>query len=322
MWAEAAFLILGFIVLVKGADLLVDGAGSIAKRFGISELVIGLTIVAFGTSAPELVVNLLSAFSGSTELALGNIIGSNISNTLLILGITAVISPLVIKRNTVWQEIPLVLIASLAVFFLVNDLGINGAGVSAVSRTDGLTLLLFFGIFIYYSYGVSQKEGGADNPDIKSRHPAHASLMSMSGVAGLVLGGKWIVDSATTIAYGFGISETIVGLTLLALGTSLPELATSAVAAWRGNPDIAVGNVVGSNIFNLLFVLAITSLVSPLPLGPDLNKDIWVMIIAAGMLLLFAFIGRKKRQLERWEGYVFLACYFVYILWLAFRAGV
>ena len=307
-----AFLFLGFIVLIKGADLLVDGSSSIAKRFGITEIVIGLTVVSFGTSSPELVVNILAATSGGTDLALGNIIGSNISNTLLVLGLAGIVLPLAIKRNTVRREIPFALLASLAVLFLANDSFIDGARTSALTRIDGLVLLLLFSIFLYYTYGISKDHGDDDDPEIKRRSLPRALLMVLSGIAGLAVGGHWIVSSATDLATLFGISESVIGLTILAIGTSVPELATSLVAAWRGNADIAVGNAVGSNIFNLLFVLAITSLVTPLPLATGMNLDIAVMI-AAALVLFVATINKPPHRIERWEGIGFTLLYLVYV---------
>lgn len=318
MLVNVVILILGFVVLIKGADLLVDGASSLAKRFGISELVIGLTIVSFGTSSPELFVNLIAATSGQTDLALGNIIGSNIANTLLILGVAAMIYPLAVKRTTVWREIPLALVASFAVVFLMNDSAIDGHATSALSRADGLVLLLLFGIFLYYTYGISRVSGGEDDPDIKHRPWPQAAIMIVSGAAGLALGGKWIIDNATVLAAAAGIKESVVGLTLLAFGTSVPELATSALAAWRKNVDIAVGNVVGSNIFNLLFVLAVTSIVTPIPLPAAINIDALVMI-GSSFLLFFAMFNQPRHRLERWEGIAFFVLYVGYAVHLFWR---
>lgn len=312
------FLIIGFIALVKGADLLVDGAGSLAKRIGISELVIGLTIVAFGTSAPELVVNILSALRGSTELAVGNIVGSNIANILLILGIASIIYPLSVKKATVWKEIPLMLVAAIAMVFLANDYLIDGASASATTRIDGLILLLFFAIFLFYTYGVSRTTGGMDNPDIVRRSLPKASVMIVLGLGGLILGGYWIVESAVSVATTLGISQAVIGLTIVAVGTSLPELATSVMAAWRRNVDIAIGNVVGSNIFNVLFILSTTSIIRPLPLSKGANVDFAVMLAASIALFLTMFVG-KRHKLERWQGTLFLVFYAVYIGFLVIR---
>lgn len=318
VFIDLSLLLLGFIFLLKGADLLVDGAGSLAKRFGFSEIVIGLTVVSFGTSAPELVVNMLSSATGNTELALGNIIGSNIANTLLVLGVAAVIFPLAVRRNTVRTEIPLALLASFAVLFLANDVLIDKAVVSSVTRVDGLVLLLLFSIFLYYTYGISKQREGPDNPDIKRRSWKYSIWLTTLGILGLTAGAKWIVTSAESLAVGLGISQAVIGLSILALGTSVPELATSAVAAWRHSSDIAIGNIVGSNIFNLLFVLAITSIINPLPLTSGLNIDMLVMI-GASLLLFFVVFNGVRQKVGRREGGVFLAAYVMYILTLMFR---
>lgn len=310
-------LIVGFLLLIKGADYLVDGASSIAKKLGIRDIVIGLTVVSFGTSAPELVVNILSALNGSFDLAVGNIVGSNIANTFLILGVSAIIYPLAIKSGTVWKEIPLSVLASLALFFLINDALIDQSSASVISRSDGLTLLLFFAIFLYYSYGISKATGEADDAT-KTYSGLISTLMIIGGIFGLVLGGRFIVDSAIQIAAGFGFSEGLIGLTIVALGTSLPELATSAVAAYKHKADIAVGNVVGSNIFNIFFVIAVTSIIAPLPMGPALNLDISIMTTSAFLLFFAMFVG-KKHKLERWQGYSFLTLYISYLVFLFWR---
>lgn len=319
LWLQILFLIIGFGFLIKGADWLVDGASSLAKRFGIRDIVIGLTIVAFGTSTPELVVNLFSAVQGTTDLAVGNIIGSNIANILLILGIAGLIYPLKVIKGTTWKEIPLSLAAALAVFFLLNDGLIDGSTQSVLARADGLVLLLFFAIFLYYTYGISSTGGETDSQE----NTPQLSLplvggMITGGLVGLVFGGKLIVDNAVAIASGLGVSQGLIGLTIVAVGTSLPELATSAVAAWRGKADIAVGNVVGSNIFNIFFILAVTGVIAPLPLAPHMNVDIGVAIAASLALFLAMFVG-KRHLLERWQAGMFIASYLLYIGYLIWR---
>lgn len=305
-------LIIGFILLIKGADWLVDGASGLAKSFGISDLVIGLTIVSFGTSAPELIVSLLSAFSHSTDLAVGNVIGSNICNILLILGITSVIYPLTVKKGTVWKEIPLMLVATLAVAFLLNDVLIDRSSFSTLSRTDGLTLLLFFAIFLYYTYGISRVSGSnKEEESVKKLSTAKATLFIFVGLTSLAIGGNLIVDNATRIALTFGLSQALIGLTIVAVGTSLPELATSVIAALKKNADIAVGNVVGSNIFNILFVLAVTSSIYPIPFNKSMNLDVSVMLFSSLLLFIAMFVG-KKRKLERWQGALFILLYISY----------
>lgn len=305
-------LIVGFVLLIKGADWLVDGASGLAKSFGISDLVIGLTIVSFGTSAPELIVSLLSAFLHSTDMAVGNVIGSNICNILLILGITSVIYPLAVKKGTVWKEIPLMLVATIAVAFLLNDVLIDNSSFSTLSRTDGLTLLLFFAIFLYYTYGISRVSGSnKEEENVKKLSTAKATLYISVGLTALAIGGNLIVDNATRIALTFGLSQALIGLTIVAVGTSLPELATSVIAALKKNADIAVGNVVGSNIFNILFVLAVTGSIYPIPFNKSMNLDVSVMLFSSLLLFIAMFVG-KKRKLERWQGALFILLYISY----------
>lgn len=313
---EYILLIIGFVFLIKGADFLVDGASSLAKRLGISSLVIGLTIVAFGTSAPELVVNIFASLGGSTDIAIGNILGSNIANILLILGISAAIFPLAVRRGTVWKAIPLSLLAILVVGVMANDILIDGGTFSGLTRIDGLILISFFIIFLYYTFGISKVQpGDSVRTDIKKKSLAMSFLMIAIGFVGLTLGGKWIVDSAVSIAKSLGLSEAIIGLTVVAVGTSLPELATSAVAAFRKDVDIAVGNVVGSNIFNLFWILGVSSIISPLAFSPVMLRDVMVTIAATMLLFAFMFIG-KRRILERWQGVLFILLYFSYITFL------
>jgi cation:H+ antiporter len=307
------FLFIGFIFLIKGADLLVEGASSSAKKFGISPLVIGLTIVAFGTSAPELIVNIFASIQGNTDIAIGNILGSNIANILLILGISAIIFPLAVKRGTVWKEIPLSLLAVIVVAFMANDAFIDGGRFSGLTRIDGFILLSFFGIFLYYIFEISRKETTEDQPNIKERSSVKSILMIIAGLVGLTLGGKWIVDSAVAIAEGFKISQALIGLTIVAIGTSLPELATSAVAAYKKNADIAVGNIVGSNIFNVFWILGISSIIAPLPFSNVLIRDVGVTLVTTFALFVFMFVG-KKHILERWQGVLFVSAYILYII--------
>ncbi|MFA4937167.1 MAG: calcium/sodium antiporter [Patescibacteria group bacterium] len=309
--------VIGFVILIKGADWLVDGASSVAKKFGISTLVIGLTVVAFGTSAPELIVNILASINGNSDIAIGNILGSNICNILLILGIAAIIYPLTVKRGTVWKEIPLALLAVIAVALMANDIFIEGGGWSGLTRIDGLILLAFFLIFLYYVFEIS-KTGQSNDTKIKN----YSLLISLSMIAGglvsLTLGGKWVVDGAVAIAQTFNISEALIGLTIVAIGTSLPELATSAVAAYKHNSDIAVGNIVGSNIFNIFWILGLSAVIRPLPFSEALNTDVLVTMIATILLFMVMFVG-KKHTLERWQGVTFVIIYIIYIVYLIYR---
>jgi cation:H+ antiporter len=313
------FLILGFLILVKGADLLVKGAASMARRLHVSDLVIGLTVVAFGTSTPELFVNLLACIKGNTDIAIGNVLGSNIANTFLILGLSAAIYPLSVGKGTVWKEIPLSLLAAVVFWIVSNDRLIEGRIDAALTRIDGLVLLCFFLIFLYYSFGIAKAvEGLEDHIPQKQYGPSRSILYILLGLIGLSLGGKWIVDGAVEIAKQLGMSQSTIGLTIVAVGTSLPELATSATAAYRKNVEIAVGNVVGSNIFNIFFILGISALVKPLPFHTKNNVDIG-MVILGSLFLFFSMFTGKRRSLDRWEGIVFLCIYLAYTIQLLLR---
>ncbi|OGZ64257.1 MAG: sodium:proton exchanger [Candidatus Staskawiczbacteria bacterium RIFCSPLOWO2_01_FULL_40_39] len=315
---EYILLIAGFVLLIKGADVLVDGASSFARKFGISALVIGLTIVAFGTSAPELIVNLFASIQGNTDIAIGNILGSNIANILLILGISAVIYPLAIQKGTVFKEIPLSLLAIIAVAIMANDMILDGRVSSELTRIDGLILIAFFVIFLYYTFGISKAEGESEQGNIKERPIFKSVLMVIGGLAALTIGGKLVVDTAVLIAVNLGISQAIIGLTIVAVGTSLPELATSAVAAYKKNADIAVGNIVGSNIFNIFWILGMSAVINPLPFSNLLMRDVLMTVIATLLLFLFMFVG-KKHHLERWQGVLFILIYIIYILVIIFQ---
>lgn len=308
--------VIGFFVLIKGADLLVDGSSSIAKKLKISNIVIGLTIVAFGTSAPEFIVNIFASANGNTEIAIGNILGSNIANILLILGISAIIYPLVTKNNTVWKEIPLNLLAAILLGILVNDVRIEGGTFSGLSRIDGFVLLAFFIIFLYYTFGISKVTGEiSDEPNIKQLSNLKSLLYIVGGLLGLVMGGKWIVDGAVKIAELFNVNQSLIGLTIVAIGTSLPELATSAIAAYKKQTDIAIGNVVGSNIFNIFWILGFSALIRPLPFSKTSDFDIIMTILASAILFIIMFIG-KKHTIEKWQGIIMILFYIAYIVFL------
>ncbi len=308
--------IAGFVLLIKGAYYLVDGASALARRLNVSDLVIGLTVVAFGTSTPELFVNVIASAKGNTGIAIGNVLGSNIANILLILGVSSVIYPLEVTKGTVWKEIPFSLLAAFVLGVMANDQLIDQQNFSELSRSDGLILLSFFLIFMYYSYSIAGEiEGVKQHVRGEEISTAKSLFYIGAGFAALALGGKWIVDGAVVIAKNFGMSESLIGLTIVAVGTSLPELATSATAAYRRNAEIAVGNVVGSNIFNIFFVLGISSIIKPLPFNIKDNLDIGVVILASLLLFLFMFTG-KKRSLDRWEGAIFLVLYAAYIIFL------
>ena len=310
--------ILGLVFLIKGADLLVDGASSVARKFNISDLVIGLTIVAFGTSAPELFVNLFASYNGNPEIAIGNIVGSNIANVLLILGLSAMVFPLRVTKGTVWKEIPLSLLAAVLVLIMANDRTVDGMDFNLLTRSDGLALLAFFVIFLYYTFGIAKVQGEENLNHPKQYSTLKAIGMIVLGLVGLVVGGQWIVDGAVAVASMFGLSQALVGLTVVAVGTSLPELATSLVAAYKKSPDIAIGNVVGSNIFNIFFILGSSALIRPLAFRSELNFDLIVSVVASLLLFAWMFIG-KRHQLERWEGATLLIVYVAYISTIVMR---
>lgn len=315
------FFILGFVFLIKGADYLVDGSSSIAKRFKISDFIVGMTIVSFGTSMPELIVNIMASLEGSSELAIGNVIGSNISNILLILGITAVICPLPLHRNTVLSEIPFSLTSALLVGFLANAALFDDRTNLTISRPDGIILLFFFALFLAYIFRMGKESSSAlvePDHEIVIMPMGKSVLLISVGIIGLFLGGKWVVEGAILIASNFGFSETFIGLTVVAIGTSLPELVTSAIAATKKNTDIAVGNVIGSNILNLLWILGVSSITMPLPFDITTNTDIVVLIFASSLLLLAMATGTKN-AIDRWDGIAFVFIYIAYISFLVYR---
>lgn len=310
--------IAGFLLLIYGAAWLVDGSASLAKKYRIPHVVIGLTIVALGTSSPELVVNLVASFKGAADVAMGNILGSNISNILLILGISAIIYPLSVNSNTQWKEVPLALLAAIVLGVLANDTYLDGIPVSMIYRSDGIVLVAFFILFMYYAFGISKLDDTQSSIQIREFKRWRSILMIIGGLAGLVLGGKWIVDGAVAIAGHLGMSEAVISLTIVAVGTSLPELATCIAAAIRKNPGIIIGNLIGSNIFNIFFVLGLSAVIRPLPFNPSLNFDIITGIGVSGLLFLFLLFP-KKRMLERWQGWVLLLLYVAYIFLLLVR---
>ncbi len=319
MYIAIGLLLLGLIILLIGGDIFVKGSSSIAKRFGVSPIVIGLTVVAFGTSAPELVINLFSAVSGASDIAFGNILGSNISNVLLVLGIAALIRPLAVKRGTTWKEIPFSVLVVFVLFLLTNDVMFGNNGQNVLTRGDGLVLVSYFLIFIYYTYGLTKVEG--EKEDVETYKLSTSAIFILGGIISLTLGGKLMVDNAVILAKLAGLSELLIGLTITAVGTSLPELVTSAIAAYRGHVDIAIGNVVGSNIFNVLWVLGLTPIVAPMHVSMEINTDIAVAGLAATLLFLFMFVGGKRGRhvLQRWQGAFFILLYIGYTAFVLFR---
>ena len=308
----------GFLLLIKGADFLVEGASSIAKKFKIAPIVIGLTVVSFGTSAPEFFINIISSYSGNTEIAVGNILGSNIANVLLILGVSALVYPLISRHNTVWKEIPFSFLAIFILTIMANDKHIDGESFAVISRIDGIVLIAFFVIFLYYTFSISKAEGEEfvffQQPSLSVKK---SILYILFGVLGLFVGGKFIVDGAVLIAKWFDISSSFIGLTVIAVGTSLPELATSVVASLKKNSDIAIGNVVGSNIFNIFLILGVSAILNPLPILESSNLDLYTAIFSSFMLFAFMFIG-KKHTLEKYQGGLLVFIYVLYITTIVF----
>jgi cation:H+ antiporter len=313
MFIEITLLLVGFGILIKGADFLVNGASSAAKKYGISNLAIGLTVVAFGTSMPELVVSFLSALDGNNDASFGNVIGSNNFNLLFILGIAGLIYPLVVHRNTVKWEVPMSLLAAVVLFVLINDQELFGAEINILSRFDSIILLLFFGGFLFYIYRTMKTAPETEEAPIKMYTMPMSVGLVILGLAMLIGGGQLVVDNAISIAHYYGLSEKLIGLTILAAGTSLPELATSTVAAYRKNTDIAIGNVIGSNIFNIFFILGVTGVVNPIPYNSAMNFDLKVLAGATVLLMVFMFT-LNTRKLDRWEAFLMLAAYIVYTI--------
>ena len=327
MLLALGLLIAGLVLLVKGADWLVDGASTIARRLGVTELAIGLTIVAFGTSLPELTVNIFSSLTGANDIAIGNIVGSSTANILLILGIAAIVAPLAVQTSTVWKEIPLALLAAVTLFIMANDQWIDGYAISELSRTDGFTLISFFLIFLWYIVGMQRVEDGHEK---ETRTLRIATGMMGAGLLLLVVGGKIAVDGAVSIATFLGVSQALIGLTVVAIGTSLPELATSVVAARKGKADIAIGNIVGSNIFNIFWILGVSASIRHLTFRPELNIDLLVGILATIILFIVVHTGALHRRLlfwqqrsghiiERKEGFLMLLVYAAYLAYLVWR---
>lgn len=314
-------------MLAKSSSILVDGSSSIAKNFRISPVIIGLTVVAFATSAPELTVSVSAALSGSTEIALGNVIGSNIVNTLVILGLSALIFPLAIHKNIVWREIPISLLAAFLVFiFAIYAVFVSGASISLTTTQvigyltpiNGLILLGFFVGFLIYVIKTA-KRGDPETANIKSMSLSKAILLTVAGMIGLIISSKYlVVDSAITIATALGMSQTLIGLTLVAIGTSLPELATSLAAAFKKNSDIVIGNIVGSNIFNLLLILGVTLVIKPVPVTGQNIFDIVFLLFVTVILFILAFVF-SRYKLNRGEGAFLLIIYILYSIYIFIR---
>jgi cation:H+ antiporter len=331
MFTSGLFFVVGVVLLIKGANWLVEGGSSISRRFGVSDLVIGLTIVSFGTSAPELLVNIIASFKESADIAIGNVVGSNIANTLLILGAAALFAPLKVQKSTVFKEIPFCLLAAITLFVMANDAIVDGYAQSELSRSDGLAFLGFFIIFLYYTFGIRHNGKEKEKSSKAQRSVTLSSFMVISGCVALALGGKLVVDAAQSLAVAFNVSEALIGLTIVALGTSLPELVTSVMAALKGKTDIAIGNVVGSNIFNIFWILGLSAVIKPLPFAPAANFDLSLVVISTVLLFIFVHNGNIRHRLFLWwkqkdghtlnklEGIILLSLYVIYIGYIGWR---
>ena len=323
-------LVFGFVILIKGADFLVDGASAVAKKFNISDIIIGLTIVSFGTSAPELVVNIAAAWQGKSDMIIGNVLGSNIFNTCLIIGVAGMIYPLAVQRATVRTELPFSIAIVVIMWLVANDELLWGRP-GYISRFDGGIFLALFGAFLFYVYRNSKNASSIDELDVIEAMPLSRSvILVIGGTVGLVFGGKLVLDNAVIFAKYFGMTERVIGLTVIAIGTSLPELATSVVAALKKNSDIAVGNVVGSNIFNILLVLGVSATITPNPISysTTANFDIYFLMASTLLLTLFLFIGTRVRPavggsatytIDRWQAALLFVAVVGYIIYLLFN---
>lgn len=311
-------LIVGLALIVGGAHFLTEGASGIAKKFRVSEFVIGLTIVGFGTSAPELVVSVMSAIKGQSDMAIGNVVGSNIFNTLVILGITAIIRSVDFTKNNLTRDLPFAMLATSVLIIMGSDTLIGSGDVNIITRSEGMILLCFFIVFMVYSFMTGRAEDTGTEDRTKLPNVWLMALMIVGGLAGLVFGGDMFLDSATSIARSLGVSESVIAITLVAGGTSLPELATSVVAMVKGKGELALGNIIGSNIFNIFLILGVSSIIQPLTLGNILPGDLWVLLGTNILLFVFAFTFRRK-AMDKPEGFIALACYGAYLWWLFAR---
>lgn len=315
MIADILLFIVGLALILSGANALTDGASSIAKRMKVSELVIGLTIVAFGTSAPELAVSAISAIKGSGDIALGNVVGSNLFNTLMIIGCTVLVRPLKVSRLLIKKEIPLCILASFVLILLCAD-ATEGCVAGGLSRTDGLVLLCFMAIFLSHTFSIAAgEEQNASESGIKEMQLWRAILFSIGGLLFLIAGGESFVRGASGLARALGASESLIAVTIVAGGTSLPELATSVVAALKGKSEMAVGNVVGSNLFNIFLILGLSSTISPIKLAGIGAIDLG-MVLLSSIVLWFVGVFYKERTITRAEGALMIALYVAYTLYL------
>lgn len=312
---QVLILLTGLLLILFGANYLVDGSSSIAKKFGISEFVIGLTIVGIGTSTPEMVVSFLSSFQGKADMAIGNIIGSNIFNTMLILGVTALIAPLTITKSNIKRDIPLNIIVTILLIVLGMNNTLFGIGENRLSRVDGIILLGIFALYLWSSFKTDQQDESQEEENIIIRSGGVSTIMIIGGLIGLIAGGKLFVNSATSLAQIFGVSDKFIAITVMAAGTSMPELATCVVAALKGRGQLALGNILGSNISNILLILGGASLINPLSFGAMNYFDLGAVLISAIFIFLSSYLFKKK-QLDRVEGFILILMEAIYMWYL------
>lgn len=311
-------LIIGFALLIKGADYFVDGASNIAGLLRVPPMIIGLTIVGFGTSSPEATISIIAALEGSADLAIGNVVGSNIFNIAMVLGVTALVYPLQVKNETIKKEIPFTLLASGVMLVLMSDTVLQGYSHNVISRSDGIILLLFLSIFVYYviDMAINHRSNEKNVETGKDLKWGKSILITVLGLAAIIFGGELVVSNGTEIAYSIGLSETLVGLTVIAIGTSLPELVTSILAAYKKESEIALGNIVGSNIFNILFVLGVPAVITPLSVNDVIFVDMYMMIILTILLLIFS---RTNFRIGKREGMILIVSYVIYLVYIILR---
>ena len=311
-------LIIGFFLLIKGADIFVDGASSIAKKIGIPSVIVGLTIVSLGTSAPELAVSLISSFNGNNGIAVGNVLGSNLFNTLVVLGGTAIVAPLLIKKSTIKRDYIATLVVTILTCFLI--FGLVPKSENMLSRISGIILLVVCIAYMFILVKAAKKDSVKDEENTSEIKMSKNILLSLIGVVGIVFGGNLVVDSATNIAYALGMSEKLVGLTIVAVGTSLPELVTSIVAALKGENDIALGNVLGSNIFNLVLILGASATISPITVSGVMLIDFIILIAVTLFIGALIFFNKKEdKRLGRLEGIILVVIYVAYLAYIIMR---
>lgn len=325
MLLNIIYLIIGLVLILVGANILTDGASALAKKWGMSDLIVGLTIVAFGTSAPELVISIMSAAEGNSGIAIGNVVGSNIFNICAIIGITALVTPIKVSKGIMRTDIPLVILSALVLLVMGNNILLDGAQENILTRTNGIILLLFFAIFMYHTFNaaknptLNESDDDVDKSPVKEMPLLKSIIWIVGGLAGLIFGGDLFVDGASGIASAMGVSDAVIGLTIVAIGTSLPELATSVTAALKGKTAIALGNVIGSNIFNIFLVLGCSATVSPLLFGSVGNVDLLVLTITSLLFWIFGYVY-KERTITRIEGGLLLACYIAYMTYIVLTA--